>query len=213
MSSTIVSKSPTTSVLHSSASTGLDPKALIQLLAEYDLTIKQSSSLPELFLTVQELESGSITEDEFMSICKPLVSVITGFDGSVIDAVAGLGEGAKQIRVYGEAWNLQARCLSAFETANALEPESVKIVLAVKEVVEDSFNDHEVVYLQADSLSIRDFLREETVLFLTELGKRGADNVSMSLIRRKRAELKEKLEFQRKNAMFTSSASRPGLRT
>jgi hypothetical protein len=79
------------------------------LLAEYDLTSKQSSSSPELFLTAQELESGSITEDEFMSICKPLVSAITGLDGSVIDAVAGLGEVAKQIRVYGEANNLQAR--------------------------------------------------------------------------------------------------------
>jgi hypothetical protein len=89
----------------------------------------------------------------------------------------------------------------------------VKIVVAVKEVVEDSFDDHEVVYLQADSLSIRDFLREETVPFLTELGKRGADNVPVSLIRRKRAELKEKLEVQRKMSMFTSNASRRGLRT
>jgi hypothetical protein len=79
--------------------------------------------------------------------------------GSVVDTYDALTNLSEQIKARAEADILEARYISGFETTRSLEPESVKIVRAVKEAVEVAFDDHEIAYLVADSLSIRDPLR------------------------------------------------------
>jgi hypothetical protein len=191
---------PTTAVSEPAArllsSSKFDEKLILLTLEEKGLTIPESSQA-ELFLTCSELESGNISQDQFLAVVKTLVSA-TPFKPA-IDTYSALRQVAQQLRAANAAENLRLRYLSGLETAKGLAPESVKIVVAVKEVVEDSFDDHELVHLQADSLSIREFLRDETIPFLQEVEKRGVGGVPVHLIRRKRAELKEKIEIQRRN--------------
>lgn len=175
-----------------------DPKFILQTLASNGLTLKDPTN-PKLFTTAGDLEEGTISHAQFIQTCAPLICPIFGVDNNILqltDALQGL---AGQIREEAETDVLKERYLGVFETAKGLEPQSVRIVAAVKEVLGDAFDDHEVAYLQADSASIRDFLREETIPFLKEVESRGMENVPLSLIRRKRAELKEKLELLRKN--------------
>lgn len=178
------------------SSSKFDENLILLTLEEKGLMVPESSKA-QLFMTCSELESGSISPDQFLAIAKTLVSA-TPFKPA-IDLYGAIQEVANQLRAANAAENLRLRYLSGFETAKGLASESVKIVVAVKEVVEDSFDDHELVHLQADSLSIREFLRDETIPFLQEVEKRGVDGVPVHLIRRKRAELKEKIEIQRRN--------------
>lgn len=181
-----------------------DPRFILQNLASDGITVKDSSNV-KLFSAASDLSTGKLKTNDFLDICMPLVAPILGIE-SYVDVAETLQkladkieENSKQLKEAGEADVLQQRYLGVFETAKYLEPQSVKIVVAVKEVLEDTFDDHEVTYLQADSASIRDFLREETLPFLKEVERRGASNVPVDLIRRKRSELKVKIEVQRKN--------------
>ena len=116
-----------------------------------------------------------------------------------MNAYDALSAIASDIKASAESELLLERYLSGFETAKALEPESVKIVVAVKEVIEDALDDHENAYLQADSLSIQSFPSENIIPFLKEVEKRGVENIPIDPIRRRREQLKHKLELQKRN--------------
>ncbi|EXJ64707.1 hypothetical protein A1O7_01045 [Cladophialophora yegresii CBS 114405] len=182
----------------------VDPRFILQNLAANGMTVKDPSSV-KLFAAASELGTGKLNKDDFLEICMPLVAPILGIEQllAVSDILQGLAndikESAKQLDTIAQTDVLRQRYLGVFETAKDLEPESIRVVVAVKEVLEDTFDDHEVTYLQADSASIRDFLREETVPFLKEVETRGVSNVPIDLIRRKRNELKVQIERQRKN--------------
>ncbi|ETI28656.1 hypothetical protein G647_01107 [Cladophialophora carrionii CBS 160.54] len=182
----------------------VDPRFILQNLAANGITVKDPSNV-KLFAAASELSTGKLNRDDFLDICLPLVAPILGIKPllDVTDILQSLAddiaENAKQLNNIAEADVLRQRYLGVFETARDLEPESIRIVVAVKEVLEDTFDDHEVTYLQADSASIRDFLREETVPFLGEVENRGVSNVPIDHIRRKRNELKAQIEVQRKN--------------
>jgi hypothetical protein len=207
--------SPATLVAHTDVNpqpiSKIDESQILGALEEKGLTINESSKA-QLFLTCTELEQGFISSNEFNenlrallsnnSIADPTTQQLTAVCGVILDLVEMYQEVQAKERAAREqvrAANLRERYLSGFQTAKGLEVESVKIVVATKEVVENEFDDHELVHLQADSLSIRDFLREETFPFMQEVTRRGVDDVPVQLIRRKRAELKEKLEIQRRN--------------
>jgi hypothetical protein len=201
-----------------------DPDFVLETLSSHGLQIKDPKS-PRLFTAAAELGGGTITPEQFLKVALPLVKAVKGEDGSShlginsegIKAIfgfasqwnpvvaAGMGvlmelqKASTEIKKKSEAALLQQRFLGAMEHARKLEPQSVQIVVAVKEALEDAFDDHEVAYLQADSASIRDFLREETVPFLKAVEIRGVEKIPIDLIRRQRRELKEKLEIQRKN--------------
>jgi hypothetical protein len=191
-----------------------DKNLILMTLEEKGLIVPEPPK-PQLFLTCSELENGDISQEQLFSIVKALLSNIPGISPcliSSIDAYQAINRIADQLKAANAAENLRIRYLSGFETAKSLAPESVKIVVAVKEVVENTFDDYEVIHLQADSLAISDFLREETIPFLQEAERRGTIGVPIQLIRRKRAELKEKLEVQRRNVNIHLQRVEGGIR-
>lgn len=155
------------------------------------------------FKTCQELEAGRISNKEFCSLAKSWIDL--GWLSSLksylpyLDLLSSIEEAARKIEARAKAKATTARYLSSLVTARDLEPESVKIVTVVQEIVEAGFDDHEVTYLSADSCVIRNFVAEEVIPFVARINQYDLKDLPLNIIRVKRAEIKEKLSIQRKN--------------
>lgn len=194
---------------------------------------------PDLFLTASQLRSGIITEQEFYNVAKKFCTLLSKeipklllqalegasnmnlntditFDDvfsrdaefdlqNTIDAIE------KRIKDEAIAAKMFARYLSDLETSNGLSLESIRITTAVKEIVEDAFDDFELAYLRADSMVMREFLHEDIVPFMKFLESGNAGQFPPELLRRKRAEVKSKLDTQRKNVSVHLQRAQSGL--
>lgn len=165
----------------------------------------------QLFMTCSELEQGKITITEFraimqsccaLSVATTVASLIPG--ASEITS-AGLGlmnaidKAAANIKDRAETAKMSVRYLSGLITAEGLAPESIRVVVAVKEAIENSLDGQEVIRLQAEINAVRGFMQEDVAPFLKVLNGKPSGSVSVSKIREKRSQVKAKLEAQRTN--------------
>ncbi|KAL7929141.1 hypothetical protein V8C35DRAFT_316357 [Trichoderma chlorosporum] len=157
----------------------------------------QPSSQAEFISCVQQVREGEVSVGEFIKSCEPLLTLIPGLDAGLacFDVLKDVGEEVKQSE---ESNAIRSRFLSTIETAQTLEPESIKIVAAVKEVIENAIDDTNITYIRAEAMSIRDFLLEDIIPFLKEAGKR-QQPPSSDIVRQRKAELRLKLETQKKH--------------
>jgi hypothetical protein len=175
--------------------------------------VVQSDRKQELFLTASQLQGGEITEKDFYNLAKifcTLASMPPGF-GAFCSYNETIADIEAKIKDKALTNLISSRYLSGLETARDLAPESIRIATVVKEVVEDGFDDHEVTYLQADSMIARDFLREDIAPFMEFLEKGASETFPLDLLRRKRAELKTKLEIQKRNVQVHMQRSQKGI--
>lgn len=203
-------------VLHSSwtkvSSRTPDDDEFIRRILEQNGIQVDAQIESELFRSCAELQAGKLSSKDFCDLAKTWLELgglkklhpFLDFMGAITDA-------AEKIQAQEEANELSSRYLSTLETARGLAPESVKVVVAVKEVVETGFDDHEVTYLSADSLVVRSFIQDEIAPFFTKLQTIAPDDAPMGLIRRKRQEVKEKLEMQLKNVNIHLQRAEAGI--
>lgn len=154
----------------------------------------------ELWKSCKDLQAGNISSKDFCELAKTWLE-LGGLKKlhPFLDFMGAIADVAEKIRVQEEANELSSRYLSTLETARGLAPESVKVVVAVKEVVENGFDDHEVTYLTADSLTIRNCIQEEIAPFFMKLQTMAPRDTPIGMIRRKRKEVKKRLETQLRN--------------
>lgn len=173
----------------------------------------QGDQKKKLFLTASQLRVGEITEKDFYKVAKifytlagmpPGFGAFCSYDETVADIEAKIKDKAVTNLI-------SSRYLSGLETAHSLAPESIRIDSVVKEVVEDGFDDHEVTYLQTDSMVAREFLREDIAPLMEFLEKGASETFPLELLRRKRAELKTKLGIQKKNVQVHMQRSQKGI--
>ncbi|KIW68345.1 hypothetical protein PV04_04298 [Phialophora macrospora] len=104
----------------------------------------------------------------------------------------------QQVLAIREAQDISTRYLSAIATAKGLEPQSVKIIAAVKEVSERTIDRNDIINLDAEANAVQEYLRQEISPFMSALARRGHSEIPMTLLRRKRDEVKSKREHQRR---------------
>lgn len=215
-----------------------DDDAVLDAIAKKGWGVIEAKK-PDLFLTASQLRSGTITEQEFygvakkfcillskeipkflmqtlMNVCQETLNTdITLDDVFILDAEFDLQNSIdaieKRIKDEAIAANMFARYLSSLETSSGLSLESIRITTVVKEIVEDAFDDFELAYLRADSMMTREFLHDDIVPFMKflELGNTG--QFPLELLRRKRAEVKSRMDTQRKNVSVHLQRAQNGL--
>jgi hypothetical protein len=186
----------------------------MQALAANGLTVKEEHR-PQLLEKCVELKDGQVSLidwGKFISAycayyssaglaltVPPAAIALLTYELAVHSLMKDISAREESVIAKSEAAKLSARYLSSLVTVdNNLAPETIKTVVAVQEVLERRFDDHEVTYLQADSLAIKEFLREDILPFVVKLKDIPPVRAPTEFIRTKRAEVKAKVELQRK---------------
>lgn len=107
-----------------------------------------------------------------------------------------------------EANAISKRWLAGLETAKGLAPESVRIVAAVQEIVQNAFEKHEQRSVEADNHVTADFLRTEIMPLAQDLYRRTDKNVKEA-----KTKLYSRMEVQQKNLYLHRSKARDGIQS
>lgn len=203
-----------------------DEDFIVQLFAEQSLVVEDAHK-QDLFLTSFELQNGKKTKKEFCDLVKcwtKLAGTLTpgvpmaGSHINVVNTVSAaaelmsaIEEVATKIKDRAEADLLSKRYLEGLETARGLAPESVRIVTAIQEVIEDTVDDHEVTFLRAKTLSIRDFLVEDVLPFFNHLVSQPVGTVPKSFIQEMRRKIDGRKEQEKESAYVHLQRAEKGL--
>lgn len=117
----------------------VDTRSILRGLADRGLAIIDPSS-PERLRAAEQLQSGSISAEEFATSSQSLVVSVDDAISPCIGSLSGLpmdiAAEEEAIKAQAEARVLQRRLLFNLETVRMLAPKLTKIALAVEEAVE-----------------------------------------------------------------------------
>ena len=200
-----------------------DSLALVKKIAVYGKTGIKDREVMRLCADLVNL-AGKTTKHvskNLMSQYSAIVKSATGITGNTLGAAgAVLGVAAtiftlvSELQDRAETNEIAQRWLQDLDTTSGLAPESIRIVAAVKQIIERGFDQHELRSIDADSSVTMDFLSDKIIPLvqnLEDMDQQTVSNHHKRLIDRMDINRKNMhIHFQKASAGMTDDMDRRG---